>query len=122
MATIRRAPRPSAPVAEPSPEALKPPAPPSRAELLGATKEDGEIGSSRVDYVAVIQRYQDKVSNRGTAIRAKCVECSGGALSEVRDCPITKCALWPYRMGTDPNNKKTAAKLAKGIDNEEDEE
>ncbi len=74
---------------------------------------EDEGGGSKVDYVAVIKRYKDKVTNRGTAIRAKCVECSGGALSEVRDCPITACALYPYRMGTDPGNKKTRDRLAK---------
>jgi hypothetical protein len=36
------------------------------------------------------------------AIREKCIDCSGGSLAEVRWCPVTKCALWPYRAGTDP--------------------
>lgn len=31
------------------------------------------------------------------AIRAKCLECSGGMRGEVRGCPIRSCALWPYR-------------------------
>ena len=35
-------------------------------------------------------------------IREKCIDCSGGSLAEVRRCPVTKCALWPYRAGTDP--------------------
>lgn len=90
-------PQPEAP--KPSPKAYTPP-------------PEESSSSPKVDYVAVIQRYADKVTNRGSAIRAKCVECSGGALSEVRECPITKCALWPYRLGSDPNNKKTAKKLA----------
>ena len=36
------------------------------------------------------------------AIRAKCLECSAGQYSEVRQCPIADCALYPYRMGHRP--------------------
>jgi hypothetical protein len=36
------------------------------------------------------------------AIREKCIDCSGGSLLEVRLCPVVKCALWPYRAGSDP--------------------
>lgn len=100
--TRSRAPK----AAEPAPEAEI-----AKPNTKAFTPADDDTGP-KVDYVAVIKRYADKVTNRGSAIRAKCVECSGGALSEVRECPITKCALWPYRMGTDPNNKKTAARLA----------
>jgi hypothetical protein len=34
-------------------------------------------------------------------IRAKCLDCSYTA-SEVRRCTAVHCALWPYRMGTNP--------------------
>jgi len=36
------------------------------------------------------------------AIRAKCLDCSGNQPKEVRLCPVTTCALWPYRMGKRP--------------------
>ena len=36
------------------------------------------------------------------AIRAKCLDCSGGQYAEVRLCPIENCALYPYRMGKRP--------------------
>ncbi len=36
------------------------------------------------------------------AIRAKCVDCSGGQFNEVRECPVKNCTLWPYRMGHRP--------------------
>jgi hypothetical protein len=36
------------------------------------------------------------------AIRAKCLDCSGGMASEVRDCLVRNCALYPFRMGTNP--------------------
>lgn len=36
------------------------------------------------------------------AIRENCIECSGGNQAEIRRCPIVRCALWPYRFGTNP--------------------
>jgi len=36
------------------------------------------------------------------AIRAKCLDCSGGNDAEVRKCVATGCALWPFRMGVNP--------------------
>jgi hypothetical protein len=53
----------------------------------------------------------------GEAIRAKCIDCCGGQLSEVRKCVAVNCALWPYRMGVNPFHgrrdagKNTAANL-----------
>ncbi len=37
------------------------------------------------------------------SIRAKCIDCSGGSLKEVRLCPVTDCPIFPYRMGKNPN-------------------
>lgn len=73
-------------------------------------REENEGGLS---YVETIKRYAEKVKNPLTAIRAKCVECSGGSLKEVAQCPVTKCALHPFRMGTNPLHKKTRDRLAK---------
>ncbi len=36
------------------------------------------------------------------SIRAKCLDCSCQQRKEVRLCPVTSCALWPYRMGKRP--------------------
>ena len=36
------------------------------------------------------------------AIRRKCLDCSGWNDADVRDCKITRCALWPFRMGGNP--------------------
>jgi hypothetical protein len=36
------------------------------------------------------------------AIRTKCLDCSGGSHSEVADCVVRACALYPFRMGTNP--------------------
>lgn len=39
------------------------------------------------------------------AIRAKCLDCCCGQISEVRLCEIETCALWPYRMGKRPKKE-----------------
>lgn len=36
---------------------------------------------------------------RGTAIRQKCLDCSGGSYGAVRNCSQTNCTLYRYRMG-----------------------
>lgn len=36
------------------------------------------------------------------AIRAYCLECSGGQPSEVRNCLIVECPLYSYRFGKNP--------------------
>lgn len=38
------------------------------------------------------------------AIRAKCIECSCGQVSEIRNCLIPNCPLYPYRMGHRPKD------------------
>ena len=40
------------------------------------------------------------------AIRAYCIECSGGSHHEVRLCTVNHCELYKYRMGKDPNRKQ----------------
>ena len=40
------------------------------------------------------------------AVRLKCLNCSAGSSKEVEQCPITDCALYPYRFGRNPNIKK----------------
>jgi hypothetical protein len=57
-------------------------------------------------------------------IRAKCIDCSGGSEAEVRKCTAIACALWPYRMATNPfrapremteePREETARRLAAG--------
>lgn len=45
-------------------------------------------------------------------IRKKCIECSGGRLKTVRECPETSCPLHPYRMGSNPKRKGIGNKNA----------
>ena len=41
------------------------------------------------------------------AIRAKCIDCSGGSISEVRLCPCKRCPLWPFRNASNPFRTRT---------------
>ena len=36
------------------------------------------------------------------AIRKNCINCSEGSTKEVKNCMITNCPLYIYRMGTNP--------------------
>jgi len=40
------------------------------------------------------------------AIREKCLDCNYTA-AEVKLCPCTDCALWPFRFGKNPYTKRT---------------
>lgn len=44
--------------------------------------------------------------SRGDAVRAKCLDCMVGNAAEVRRCCDVACALWPFRMGSDPFREK----------------
>ncbi len=46
------------------------------------------------------------------AVRAKCLDCSCGQVKEIRECPVTTCALWPYRMGKRPKHVVGSADAA----------
>ena len=92
---------------------------PKRAE---AEQTKAEGAGSSVNYKAVIERYKGKVNNRASAIRAHCVECSGGAISEVRLCAVVKCALYPFRNGDDPFRKKRTDGFVGANKNEESNE
>ena len=56
------------------------------------------------------------------AIRAKCIECSGGSPKEVQFCVIPECALYLFRMGKNPNRKGIGNKnISKTISNKRKE-
>ena len=38
-------------------------------------------------------------------IHLMCLDCCLGQKKEVQLCPSTKCSLWPFRMGKDPDKK-----------------
>lgn len=41
------------------------------------------------------------------AIKQNCIECCCGDRNEVKLCPVTKCPLWPFRLGHNPYIKRT---------------
>jgi len=52
----------------------------------------------------------DRTESPIRAIREKCFECQGGRKSpgykkRVRECARVECALFPYRMGSNPRHK-----------------
>lgn len=46
------------------------------------------------------------ITNPVKAIRAKCLDCSGGQTAEVKLCDRVNCPLYPFRMGTNPFRAK----------------
>jgi hypothetical protein len=44
--------------------------------------------------------------------RDKCLDCCCANAAEVRKCVAVDCALWPFRMGTNPFRKKRELSLA----------
>lgn len=44
------------------------------------------------------------------SIRQYCLDCSCGSKSEVKNCLIPDCPLYPYRLGKNPNRKNTIHK------------
>jgi len=48
----------------------------------------------------------DYSRNPVKAIRAHCIDCSGGSLLEPEKCPIERCELFPFRLGKNPFRKK----------------
>lgn len=54
------------------------------------------------------------------AIRAKCLDCSGGQISEARKCTAISCPLWAFRMSKNPfyNKLKDLADADEGDDQE----
>lgn len=44
------------------------------------------------------------------AIRLKCMDCCCQQIVEVRNCTVTSCNLWPFRMGHNPNRKGLGGK------------
>ena len=53
-------------------------------------------------------------------IRKKCLDCSLEQKTEVKECPMKDCALYPYRMGRNPKPdeeeayKKAVKKRSRG--------
>jgi hypothetical protein len=62
------------------------------------------------DVLTVAKFYEDGTALK--AIRRRCLDCSGGCKSEVRDCRDVTCELHPFRLGTNPNRKMSEEQRA----------
>jgi hypothetical protein len=49
------------------------------------------------------------------SIRKHCLECSSGSTLEVKNCIITDCPLFLYRLGKNPNRKGIGGKIGNGL-------
>lgn len=45
-------------------------------------------------------------TNPVKAIREKCLDCSCGSTTEVKECVVEQCPLFPYRLGKNPFRQK----------------
>lgn len=59
---------------------------------------------------------KEKVPTPLKAIRAKCIDCCCGDRQEIKYCTVEKCALYPYRMGKNPNRTGVGGKKGKEDD------
>jgi hypothetical protein len=81
---------------------------PKDAYKIGSEIEDGErIGRDprkmTQDQFQSIGHLQKPLLD---VIRAKCLDCCCENQAEVRRCMAVPCALWPYRLGTNPIRDK----------------
>lgn len=68
-----------------------------------------------------MQRAREKPKSLRLAVTAKCWDCNGGDADprprlRIRDCPCTKCPLWPVRPW---QNVKDRGAQAGGSDTDE---
>jgi hypothetical protein len=68
--------------------------------------EGARIGKHPREVAPEILSLKFRAQNPLEAIREKCLDCCCGNASEVRKCVAVDCALWPYRVETNPFRKK----------------
>ena len=64
------------------------------------------IKISSIDSKEELNQAVKENTNVLRAIRLKCLDCSCFQLGEVRDCPVTTCPLYPFRLGENPYRRK----------------
>ena len=78
-------------------------------EISADKIDDGElVGHRPSDVASKILSLNFRAQNPTKAIRAKCLDCCCGNAAEVRKCVATDCALWPFRLGSNPFRKRSA--------------
>jgi hypothetical protein len=71
-------------------------------------RDGGELVGRRPDDVpSELLSLNFSAKNPLKAIRAKCRDCCCGNAAEVRKCVSTNCALWPFRLRTNPFRKRS---------------
>lgn len=45
-------------------------------------------------------------TNPVKAIREKCLECCCGSITEVKECTVERCPIYPFRLGKNPFRQK----------------
>src|ERR1700704_5165854 len=76
-------------------------------EISAYPADEGElIGKHPGDVPSQVLSLKFRAQNPLKAIREKCLDCCCGNAAEVRKCVAVDCALWPFRMGTNPFRKK----------------
>jgi len=81
---------------------------------------DGELVTGKCPLWALRRRGKRGLSP-GKAIRQECLLCMDGNKDYVRNCESTRCALWPYRFGSNPRtNRRARARFEAGKPREAD--
>jgi len=61
-----------------------------------------------------LEGYTGKeIHNPVKAIRDHCSECSTGAVSEIRNCVVKSCSLYPFRLGKNPYRSQNLSEEAR---------
>lgn len=71
------------------------------ALVKGDKKETENQAAERIE-----TKYLARAVTPLKAIRAKCVQCQGGKVKEIAKCQAKTCALWPFRMESNPYHGK----------------
>lgn len=69
-----------------------------------ASRENREICLSKEDFRKLGHKQRPLLK----VMRAFCMDCMGGSMSEIKKCTSIGCDLWPYRMGKDPFRRRRA--------------
>ena len=76
-------------------------------EISGDRIDGGELVGQRPDQVDLkFLCLNFSAQKPMQAIRQKCLDCCCGNASEVRKCVATDCALWPFRLASNPFRKR----------------
>ena len=63
----------------------------------------------RIDTIKTEEEFDREVSENTNVLRAiklKCLDCSTYNINEIKECPVNKCPLYPFRLGKNPFRKK----------------